>query len=347
MAKQVDKNLIIQSKIKKEGMKFYDVNEAPFAVYGVWYDTDRFYRVPREVAVTVSPSIVQKSDQTAGGRVRFKTNSPYVAVKAEIHNTEEISVMTALAARGFDLYADGIYKKSFTPSYNQWDGDFESLASLGTSEEREITIHFPLYAGVKSLYIGIDEKATLEAAQPYDYDLPVVFYGSSITNGAAASRPGMSYESILSRMLNVDHHNLGFGGSAKGEATMADYVASLDMSAFVLDYDHNAPNVEHLQNTHEPMFRKVREKHPDLPIIIISRPQYGPESDRDRRYEVIKQTYDNAVAAGDKNVYLLRGSEFFDGLSADFTVDGVHPTDLGFFFMAKGIAGTLRDALKK
>ena len=62
---------------------------------------------------------------------------------------------------------------------------------------------------------------------------------------------------------------------------------------------------------------------------------------------MIKQTYDNAVAAGDKNVYLLRGSEFFDGLSADFTVDGVHPTDLGFFFMAKGIADTLRDALKK
>ena len=119
MAKQVDKNLIIQSKIKKEGMKFYDVNEAPFAVYGVWYDTDRFYRVPSEVAKTVSPNIVQKSDQTAGGRVRFKTNSPYVVVKADIHNTEEISVMTPLAARGFDLYANGIYKKSMAPAYNQ------------------------------------------------------------------------------------------------------------------------------------------------------------------------------------------------------------------------------------
>ncbi len=345
MANQVDKNLVIPTVIKKAGSKFFDVCSEPFSVYGVWYDTDRFYRVPRDVAQTVSKNIVQKCDQTAGGRVRFKTDSPYVAVKLELHNTEQISVMTTVGAMGLDLYADGVFVKSFVPQYLQGDGNFESRIPLPGYGEREITIHMPLYAGVKSLLVGIDENATLKKAAPYKHERPVVFYGSSITNGAAATRPGMAYEAILARMLDMNYHNLGFGGSAKGEVEIAQYVASLDMSAFVYDYDHNAPTPEHLEQTHERMFRIVREAHPDLPIIMISRPQYGRESQRDLRFEIIKRTYDNAVAAGDKNVYLLRGSDFFDGLDADFTVDGVHPTDLGFFYMANGIAKVLGPVL--
>ena len=346
MSKQLDVNLIVDSKIRVSGIKFYDVNSEPFSIHGIWYGGDRFYRVPLEVGREVSKSVEVKSHQTAGGRLRFRTDSPYVAIKATLESTEQVAVMTPLSTMGFDLYADGIYIRSFVPPYSQTDGDFESLVRIGDRREREITIHFPLYSGVTTMVIGIDGDSTLTAAAPYKYEKPVVFYGSSITNGASASRPGMSYEAILSRMLDMDHHNLGFGGSAKAEPAIARYVASLDMSAFVYDYDHNAPTVEYLAETHERMFRTVREAHPDLPIIMISRPQFSAESDRDRRFEVIKATYDKAVAVGDKNVYLLRGSDFFEGLDADFTVDGVHPTDLGFYFMAKGICPVLKRILE-
>ncbi len=347
MANQVDKNMIVESVISKDGMSFYDVMCEPFSVHGVWWDTDRFYRVPRRVAATVSKNIEQKCDQTAGGRVRFKTNSPGVAIIAELHNTEQVAVMTPLSTMGFDLYADGVFVHSFVPPYSQKDGLFESKINVGGHTEKEILIHFPLYSGVKRLRIGVADGSTLSPAEPYKYEKPVVYYGSSITNGAAASRPGMAYEAIIARRLGTDFHNLGFGGSAKGEAEIAEYVASLDMCAFVYDYDHNAPNVEHLLATHERMFKMFRAKHPTTPVILVSRPQYNRTEDCRRRFEVIKQTYENARAAGDENVYLVCGSDLFDGLAADFTVDGVHPTDLGFYYMAQGLCPVLERALSK
>ncbi len=345
---QVDKNLIVATKINTDGIVFYDATKPPFSHHGVWYEDGRFYRVPKDVAPKVSPNVVQKSTQTAGGRIRFKTNSNNIAIKTVLHNTEDVTIMADVATKGFDFYADDIFVRSFSPPPRQDDGDFESLRGIGGEHrEREITVNMPLYSGVSELYIGIDEGATLSAADPYKITKPVVFYGSSITNGACASRPGMTYESIISRRLSCDFHNLGFGGSAKGERAIAEYIADLEMSAFVLDYDHNAPTVEHLLNTHEPMFKTVRAKHPTLPIIMISRPQYDARADREARFNVIKSTYDNARAAGDKNVYIINGSTLFEGLDADFTVDAIHPTDAGFLCMAKAIGGVLEEIFSK
>ena len=344
---QVDKNLIVPKTIEKKGIVFYDATKAPFSHHGVWYEDGKFYRVDKNVAPLVSPSVVQKSTQTAGGRIRFKTDSPYIAIKAVFHNTEVVTIMADVAVKGFDFYVDGVFVRSFSPAPGQGDGEFESIREVGgEGGEHEITINMPLYAGITELYIGLDEKASLSAAEPYKISKPVVFYGSSITNGACASRPGMTYESIISRRLNCDFHNLGFGGSARGESAMADYIAGMEMSAFVYDYDHNAPSVEHLANTHEAMFMKVREKHPTLPIIMLSRPQDLNREALKARFEVVKATYDNAKARGDENVYLINGSTLFDGLDADYTVDAVHPNDLGFGRMAAAVAEILEKVLK-
>lgn len=342
MGKPIDANMIVESKLNKEGIRFYNIDNEPFSIHGIWRDGDRYYRVPRDVAKEVSANIYDMCHKTAGGRVRFCSDSSYVAIRAHVHNVEHVPVMTILSSAGFDLYADNVYAGSFIPQYDQLEGVYEAIVDLKSSKNREFTIHFPLYTGVYDLHIGIDENASLTAAKPYGYDKPVVYYGSSITNGASASRPGMTYEAQISRTLNIDHHNLGFGGAAKGELPMAEYVAGLDMCVFVYDYDHNAPTVEYLDETHERMFKIVREKNPDLPIIIISRPAVIQSEDRDARFAVIKKTYDNAVAAGDKNVYLIPGWEFFDGVGNDYTTDNCHPTDLGFFLMAKGIADVLK-----
>ena len=347
MSNQVDQNMIINPKVVREGMKLYGIDEAPFSIHGVWRDGDRYYRLPREVAVNTSKNVTQKCDQTAGGRVRFATDSPYVAIKVTVHNVEQIAMMPVSATIGLDLYADGVFIGSFRPSFDQVAGNYESIVEIGDRKMREITVHFPLYGGVRDLYIGIDGDATLAAAKPYNYSRPVLFYGSSITNGGCCSRPGMTYEAQLSRMLDVDHRNLGFGGSARAEESIAEYVAAQDMSAFVYDYDHNAPSVEYLAETHARMFRTVREKNPTLPIIMISRPQILDHSYRAERFAVIKKTYDDAVLAGDENVYLIDGSSLFDGAGNDYTVDGIHPTDLGFWMMARGIAPVLRAALEK
>ena len=178
--------------------------------------------------------------------------------------------------------------------------------------------------------------------------MPVVYYGSSITQGGCASRPGMAYQNIISRWYNCDHINLGFSGNAKGEDAIAEYIAGLKMSVFVYDYDHNAPNVEHLKKTHKRMFDIIRGKNPNLPIIIVSMPKYPLTNNEVLRREVIKETYKTAKSQGDNNVYFIDGCEMmrFKG-GNEATVDNCHPTDLGFRRMADWIGEAVGKALKK
>lgn len=180
--------------------------------------------------------------------------------------------------------------------------------------------------------------------------LPVVYYGSSITQGACASRPGLAYQAIISRRLDLDFINLGFSGNARAEDTMVEYMASLEMSAFVSDYDHNAPTVDHLRATHLRMYRKIRESHPNIPYIMLSRPDFAShsEADSERRRRVIEDTFRAAREAGDKRVWYIDGEGIYRGFELDAcTVDNDHPTDLGFMKMADAIGRILRRAMRQ
>ena len=115
---------------------------------------------------------------------------------------------------------------------------------------REYTLNLPLFNEIYELYIGVEKGSSLVSHNDYRIEKPVVFYGSSITQGVEASRPGTSYESVISRNIDCDYINLGFAGCAKGEEEIAEYISEIDMSAFIMDYDHNAPDSEHLKKTH-------------------------------------------------------------------------------------------------
>ena len=168
-----------------------------------------------------------------------------------------------------------------------------------------------------------------------------MYYGSSITQGGCASRPGNSYESIVSRRLDADYINLGFSGNAKGEPEIAEYISKLDMSCFVYDYDFNAPTVEHLINTHQKMYNVIREANPDLPIVLMSSPKYRLTDEGKQRLSVIRKTYEDAKANGDGNVYFIDGSTLMALAKYDGTVDDCHPNDLGFASMAKAVGDLL------
>ena len=128
---------------------------------------------------------------------------------------------------------------------------------------------------------------------------------------------------------------------------MAEYIATLDMSLFVMDYDFNALEPEDLLRTHYPFYEIVRANNPDLPIIFISRPSKKKLKTIARRREIIKSSYDRAIANGDRNVYFVNGADFFPFDSNEFTVDNVHPTDLGFYFMAEGLYPLIKEILEK
>ncbi len=330
---EIDKNLKVETEIKKEGLKFYDIKEAPFKVYGVFHDGECFRRLPDDVAKTVSDGVHYGSRYTAGGRVRFRTNSSFIA----IHYEGEMGKMPHFAftgSCGFDIYLGTRFAGEYVPPLDNKMG-YESIIEFGLSQMKEVTINFPTYSLVSELYIGLDENAAVEAPTPYKIEKPVVYYGSSITQGGCSSRPGTCYQPYITRRFDCDHINLGFSGNARGEDEIANHIAGLDMSLFVYDYDHNAPSIEHLEATHERMFKIIREKNPELPIIMMSRPKPYLERHEFARLEIIKKTYENAKAAGDKNVYFIDGRDLCKVCGNEGTVDNCHPTDLGFFSMAQ------------
>ncbi len=341
---KIDKNFAVATTINKDDVVFRSAESENFRVYGVAFDGTCYRRLPEAVAKTVSDRVLALSAHTAGGRLRFATDSSYVAIRAVMPIVGRMGHFALSGSSGFDMYVDGKYKKTFVPSVKM-QGGYESVIDLGTPQMREITIHFPLYSAISSLEIGLQEKAEVKAPVSYKTEKPVVFYGSSITQGGCASRPGNCYTAILSRRLDFDHVNLGFSGSGKGEKEIAEYIADLPMSVFVYDYDHNAPDVAHLEATHERMFRIIREKQPKLPIVILTKPKFElPEEDQKRR-AVIKATYDNAKAAGDTNVYFMDGPTLMAMAENEGTVDSVHPNDLGFASMAKALEPLLRELL--
>ena len=344
----IDKNFQIQTSLSENNLKFLNANDERFSVYGVFYENGCYRRMPETVAKSVSDGVYALHSHTAGGRIKFITDSRFIAIKAIMPDIGKMSHFTLTGSAGFDLYTgkNEEYHASFIPPYDMTDG-YEGIIYFDSGIQREITVNFPLYSSISALYIGIEDTAELKKSSGYIHSKPIVFYGSSITQGGCASRPGMSYESIISRALQTDYINLGFSGSAKAEDEMAEYIRTLDMSVFVYDYDYNAPDINHLERTHRKMFRTIREKKPDLPIIIMSRPEFTLSAEAEQRLKIIKKTFTENAGNDDKNVYFIDGPTLMKLAENDGTVDGCHPNDLGFYSMATALIPILKSALSK
>lgn len=343
----VDPNFLKGSTLSENEFVWHNALSEPFEIRGLAVaQGESFVRLPIEDLPWYSEGVQLLAYHTAGGRVRFCTDSARVAVRAKSLNSGMMSHMPLTGSAGVDIYRNGVFAASVRPAVAD-GGWFEGVySSSGTMAQYEINM--PLYNGLTAILIGLDNGAQVLKPNPYKYDRPVVYYGSSITQGGCASRPGNSYQGFLSRWLDADQINLGFSGNGRGEAEMAEYIASLPMSAFVLDYDHNAPSVEHLEKTHEAFFRIVRKRNPLLPVIFVSKPDFdnNPEMNRARR-DVIRRTYENAKNNGDSLVYFVDGKTLFGETDRDAcTVDGCHPNDLGFYRMAQTIYPALKAGLE-
>ena len=357
---QVDPNLVVNHSLADSNLVFYDVRKANVDFYGLYEPRGEapFRRMPLDVAETVSRSVYNLSQHTSGGRIRFKTDSKTIA----IHVVQRDKVcyfahMTFLGSSGFDLYrmenGRQVFVAALLPPIDR-GSSFDAIVEVAGEGIYEYVLNFPLYDWVTELYLGLDKGAVLKKGSPYAATKkPVVFYGSSITQGGCASRPGLNYPAILSRCLDMDFICLGFSGSCLAEPEMVRYLETMDVAAYVLAYDGNAPDPAYLQETHEPLFKAIRAAHPETPIIISSNYFLGARIKTEdnseiceERWAIIKNTYDNAVSAGDKKVWYVNPKGIFDAYGGnDCTVDGCHSNDLGFYLMAKSMEPRLREAL--
>ena len=337
-----------------ENMQFHSPFDPPFRLYGL-AEKGVYCRLPESMLPACSEGVQNLAYHLAGACVRFTTDANKMAVLWTLTDTGNMPHFTASGQSGLELFEETDHGtrqlKNLIPAMDNGHG---CKANQASSFElpgglRHYVLYLPLYNGLKELLLGFEPGARVIEGRTPRYEKPIVFYGSSITQGGCASKVGSCYSTILARRLDAAQINLGFSGNGKGEANIAEYIAGIPMTAFILDYDHNAPSPEHLQATHEPFFRTVREKQPNLPIIMLSMPDFdrSPESAAARR-EIIRQTWRNAVEAGDENVYFVDGESFFGSTDRDLcSVDGCHPNDLGFLRMADVLEPIVRAALKK
>lgn len=329
-------------------MKWYHLTDPALSLEGLALsdrEGRRYWRLPADVIDQVNSGVSEVAKFPSGARVRFATDSRRIALCAVVGPAGYIKNVGAIGKCGLAGYVDGEWHYVVYPAAS--DAEEMTGAYDLDGKMHEHTVYLPLFTPLYDLMIGLDDDAQVKPPRPYAVQKPIVFYGSSITNGASATHAGNAYVSIVCRRLDASFLNLGFSGSARGEESIARYIAGLDMSLFVMDYDHNAPDAAHLEATHERFFRIVREAQPDLPIALISKPDFDidPKGNAARR-AVIRRTYEHALAAGDARVRFIDGETLFGTTERrDCLVDGIHPNDLGFRRMADAITPVLRELL--
>lgn len=339
----IDENFKAKSEMCSEAFTWYEQFDGPFHIHGACTTqaAPPFCRMDPDILPIMTEEVRYLAYNTSGMRIRFRSDTTVIALKAKVSDLEEMPHMPLTGSSGFDIYVGAGIAQQFVVCFAPDSGSRLVVGdhNFGSGGMREITINLPLYNGVEYLALGIIKGSSVECAKPYAHAAPIVFYGSSITQGGCASRPGNSYPLILSRMLDADADiiNLGFSGSAKGEPAIADYIARLEMGAFVLDYDYNAPSADHLKDTHYRFYQAIRSKHPLMPIVMTSRPDFKA-SDQEAvvRRSIVLGTYLKAFESGDSNVAFVDGERLFGSHIRDAcTVDGCHPNDLGFMRMAE------------
>ncbi|WP_460762858.1 SGNH/GDSL hydrolase family protein [Niabella terrae] len=281
-------------------------------------------------------SVKKLLTHAAGVAVSFTTNSPRIAAKWCVSPGKTLNNMTAIANKGLDLYIKKDDKWVFAGVGRPTETCNESvIVAHMEAGIKECLLYLPTYDAVHNLSIGIDTGFELHSAPSPFTRKKVVVYGSSITQGASASRPGMAYPARLSRQMGIEFINLGLSGAGKMEREVADMVASIQADAFILDCFAN-PSPEQISARTVYMVKAIRARHPQAPIILIqSVVREKGNFDLEVRKMVARQNanaeqeFEKLVKAGVKGLYLIRGDKLL-GADHEGTIDGAHPNDLGF-----------------
>lgn len=327
-----------------------------------WEETALPYdRLPAHAEGRVRDRVWQLSRQSSGLALRFRTDSPLIQARWKLGSAElALPHMSASAKSGLDLYGrfDGEWR---------WVGATKptaaeqtvTLASNLPAGEREYLLYLPLYNQTLELEVGLRPGAALRPADPFagtefqrpNRRLPLVFYGTSITHGASASRPGMTHPAILGRRLDHSIVNLGFSGNGRMEIELAELLAEIPARLYSIDCLPNM-NAKMVSERAAPFVRKLRELRPNTPILLVedrintnAHVNQGRATFHANNRRALRAAYEQLLSEGVEQLYYLGGAQL---LGDDFegTVDSSHPTDLGFMRQADAFEPVIREALR-
>lgn len=313
-----------------------------------------YRRLPVDPRWEIRDAVDGLANHTAGGQIRFKSDSKRICIKVKLREKSGMYHMPATGQSGFDLYVKEKGEQRYFRTARFSADTIRYQAELFTSDERKMrsfTLNFPLYNGVDSVWIGVDEESTLDTPPPFSQKGKIVIYGTSITQGGCVSRPGMAYTNILSRSLDMQFVNLGFSGNGRGEPALAHLITQIpEMRCIILDYEANAG--KSIRETLEPFVDILREKNPEVPILIVSKIRYAMAREGSSQYKDWMQLrnfqsdlVNGRRSAGDKHLFFLDGSTILGEKYDECTVDGVHPNDLGSMKIADALLPVLEAIL--
>ncbi len=316
-----------------------------------WTELEQPYdRLPAKAKGVVRDPVWNLGTNTAGLSVHFKTNSPSIKVKWVVRYENSMWHMTDCGIRGLDLYMKHPEGWHYAGSGSPGAGKSYERSLVKDLDEsyHQFQLNLPLYDGIDSLWIGIDEGFVLEKVEPIDQK-PIVIYGTSIQQGGCASRPGMAASNILARMRNQEVINLGFSGNGRMEMELAALIGEIDAAAYVFDCLPNIHDLTVIAPRYVAFITYIREVKPETPIFLVETATTVKstivESDRRQlngQNEELRKAYYQLKDAGVSKLYLIPGHDLI-GTDGEGTVDGVHYTDLGFL----RYANKLNQALNK
>ena len=313
-----------------------------------WYD-----RLPAKAEGVVTDAVWNLSRHSAGMMVRFQTDASSIHAKWTLLKSNlSMPHMPASGVSGLDLYArdeSGNWRWAAATRPNAQSMEVALLRNIKPGL-REYALYLPLYNGCESLEIGVPEGAKFEGLSPRQ-SKPIVFYGTSITHGACASRPGMAHPAILGRRFDRPVINLGFSGNGKMHPEVGGLIAELDAGVIIIDCLPNM-NADSVTERTTPLVEQIRAVRPDTPIILVEDRRFTnswlqPEKEvfHDANHNALRKAYSDLKISGTTNLFYITGDDLL-GLDAEGTTDASHPNDLGFMRQADIFEPVLREALR-
>lgn len=313
-----------------------------------WHENGgRFSRLPLRAEGVVREIVWTLAQQPAGARIVFCTDSPRLHLRMTNTDVGTHATMSAMGSSGVSLYCGEPYRQRYWSSYVPQPPETTLTCAMFENvprKMREFTLYLPPYQALKEIEIGIEPGVAIEPPSAHALDKPVVFYGTSITQGGCASTAGAHFVPTVGRLLNLDMVDLGFSGNGQGEPEVAEFISEIDAALFVLDYVGNVDQAG-LSATLPRFIEVLRARHPQTPIALASCITFSWAAYDDIWLERLEETRDIMMGiyldcrrAGDRNVHFIDGSMLLPFGTDGAFADSVHPTDHGFAMMAERIA---------
>ena len=331
-------------------------------VHGRWWNSelkDNYHRLTPRAEGKVRGAVWGLAQQSAGLSVCIHTNAPSVKVRYKVTGGLNMFHMPTTGVSGVDLYATDANGQlrwcasKFNLSYKDTiNYEFKDLTYF-TGEEQgyDYELFLPLYNEVTRMEIGVAEDRELRFL-PASTEQPIVVYGTSIAQGACASRTGMAWTNILHRESRYPVINLGFSGNALIEEEVFRFLAEIDARLFIIDCLPNMAT-ERTELIYERLLKGIailREKSA-APILLVEHNYANGVSSQQsvdwytHSNEEQQRAYRTLRKQGVKNLFLLSHKEL--GFTQDSMVEGIHPNDLGMRQYADAYLKKIRKILGK